>query len=338
VVTSITPNAGKPGSQVNAVISGQNLGSPVSVSFAGGSVSASIQPGGDSMNLPVVVNVAPGASIGSQPLTVVTAGGSATLLNAFRVTSSPPPSTLPLPISDVETGGIRSGYVVVTPNPGQTAPLTTLTYGTVSGGQVQSQAAILPGPSVTQASLIVDVVPAIGRNLGVAIANISGTPATITLTLRDQDGTTAGAPVTNTLQNGQQLARLLTELFPASAIGGALQGSLTVQSSAPINLIGLYFSGVQFSTLPAAVTGFVLDTSNKILFPQFAMSGGWATTLGLMNASSTTLLGRIDIFDPSGNPLAVTLNGNNNSTFTYSIPPGASMVLAPRDSNGQSPF
>ena len=96
--------------------------------------------------------------------------------------------TVPLPISEVETGAIRSGYVVVTPDAGSAAPVSTVTYGIVRDGLVQSQAAILPTPLTTETSIVADIVRAIGRNLGIAIANASATPASITVTLRDPDG------------------------------------------------------------------------------------------------------------------------------------------------------
>jgi hypothetical protein len=75
-----------------------------------------------------------------------------------------------------------------------------------------------------------------------------------------------------------------------------------------------------------------------MLIPQFAMAGGWATQIALVNTATAAITGRIDIFDNLGNPMAVNLNGSTQSTFTYSISPAGSFVLAPRDANGQSPF
>ena len=55
------------------------------------------------------------------------------------------------------------------------------------------------------------------------------------------------------------------------------------------------------------------------------MSGGWATQFALINNSTVTARGRIDIFDQSGNPRPVTLNGVTQSTFLYAIPAGGSI-------------
>jgi len=188
------------------------------------------------------------------------------------------------------------------------------------------------------------VVPGIGRNLGLAIANAAGTSASVTLTLRDPDGRTVSSASLSLPARGQ-IARFLTELFPQGVIVAAFRGSVTMQSSIPVSIIGIRFSGAEFSTLPAPVSTAAsvpqqgnIGGPNAVMFPQFAMSGGWATTLGLLNTTSTTASGRIDIFDTDGNPMPVTLNGNRQSTFSYSIPARGSLTFAPRDSNGQSPF
>ena len=253
--------------------------------------------------------------------------------------------TVPLPISEVETGAIRSGYVVVTPDAGSAAPVSTVTYGIVRDGLVQSQAAILPTPLTTETSIVADIVRAIGRNLGIAIANASATPASITVTLRDPDGSPASPPASFSIPARRQVARFITELFPTDTIGAAFAGSVTIQSSIPVSITGLRFSGMEFSTVPVPVMGSAsipqqgpIGGANAVMFPQFAMSGGWATTLGLVNTGATSISGRVDIFDTDGNPLTVTLNGERKSTFNYAIPALGSLILAPRDANGQSPF
>jgi len=102
--------------------------------------------------------------------------------------------------------------------------------------------------------------------------------------------------------------------------------------------VGIHFSGIEFSTVPVPVASAPLSATSPVIFPQFAMSGGWATTLSLLNTSSGAISGRVDILDTNGNPMIVTLNGTASSTFSYSIPARGSMTLAPRDANGQSPF
>src|SRR5262249_9222389 len=127
--------------------------------------------------------------------------------------------TAPLVIDDVETGQIRTGYVVITPDSGTSAPVPTLTYGIVHDAQVDSQAAILPSPQTTNTSLLVDVFPAIGRNVGVAIANTSDSASLISLLLRDPAGNTILPFSSFTLAAHSQTARFVTELFASAVIG-----------------------------------------------------------------------------------------------------------------------
>jgi hypothetical protein len=246
-------------------------------------------------------------------------------------------ATVPLPITEVESGTTRSGYVVVTPDSGTPMPVATLTYGIVRDAIVQAQAAILPTPQTTETSLIIDTVQAIGRNVGIAIANTNGSTATISLTLRNQDGTAAASIVTFPLSAQSHVARFVTELFSSEVMGSAFRGNLTIQSSLPVSIVGLRFSGGEFSSIPTPSNA-VGTAGSTIVFPQFAMAGGWATTLGLLNNGSGTMSGRVSIFDKDGRPMTVTLNGVTASSFGYAIPARGSLTLAPRDSNGQSPF
>jgi hypothetical protein len=288
--------------------------------------------------------------MGSEHLVAFVPSALASSLNAGITVSNPGPgggqsesvrvgftATVPLPIAEIESGTTRSGYIVVTPDSGTGAPVATLTYGLVRDAIVQSQAAILPAPQTTETSLIVDTVRAIGRNVGIAIANTNSSTATISLTLRNQDGTAAAPVVTFPLSPQSQVARFVTELFSSELMGSAFRGSLTIQSSLPVSIVGLRFSGGEFSSIPTPFNA-LSRAGSTIFFPQFAIGGGWATTLGLLNNSSEPMSGRVSIFDKDGRSMTVTFNGVTASTFDYAIPARGSVTLAPRDSNGQSPF
>jgi hypothetical protein len=358
-ITAVTPATGSQGSIISATVSGSNLSGVTSVSFSGAGVTAGLQPGATASQIPITVTIAPNAKPGPQAITVTTSAGTATLSSAFTVQPVNEAVTAPQPIPEVEQGPIHSGYVVITPDPNTVTPTPAVTFGTVSSGVIQSQAGTFPAQMATDASLFVDVIPGIGRNLGLALANPGSGPNTINLILSDVSGAAVGTPVAITLQAQQQLSRFVTDLFPQSVIGPAVQGNLRIQSSAPFAVIGLRFSGTNFSTLPLVenatspgvpsrvltsgstpstpLAGTIGGTSAVIL-PQFAMGGGWATQIAFVNSSATTMSGRIDIFDTSGNAMTVGMNGATQSTFTYSIPAGGAFVLAPRDTNGQSPF
>src|SRR5205823_2408174 len=102
-------------------------------------------------------------------------------------------------------------------------------------GAAQSQAAMFPMRVLTGSptpngtgtvgagvSLFADVIPGIGRNLGLAIANPSNGTNTFFLALRDQKGGDV-AQASITLQPQQQAAQLLSDIFPADVIGPSFQ-------------------------------------------------------------------------------------------------------------------
>jgi hypothetical protein len=282
-----------------------------------------------------------------------------TLQNPSTTTTDTVSTTAPQKIPEVEDGQIKSGYVVITPDSGSAAPIPTLTFGLVSNGLVQSQAAVIPSPLTTDASMYVEVIPSINRNIGVAIVNPGDTVNAVALTLRDEDGNLVGTPVNISIAGHAQVSKFLNELFSADVIGKGIRGSIRLQASAPFGVVGFRFSGSLFSTVAVAVTATVagvpamtlnpgtttntpmpgtIGGANAVLIPQFALSGGWASQIALVNNANAVMSGRIDVFDAAGNPMAVKLNGQSQSTFTYSIGVGGTFILAPRDSNGQSPL
>jgi hypothetical protein len=252
--------------------------------------------------------------------------------------------------SEVERGAVRSGYVIITPAASSGTPTPTVTFGTVSAGSVQSQAGVVPEPMTTDASMFIEIIPSISRNIAVALVNPSSAPNVVTLTMRDEDGTVLGSPAVVSLAAHQQVAKFINELFGSEIIGSGLRGSLSLHSSVAFAAVGLRFSGPIFSTLPLAAIGVVpgvptstsatgtIGGSTALIVPQFAIAGGWATHIALVNNSNAAVAGRIDLFDASGNPMFVGLNGETRSTFTFSIPIGGTFILAPRDLNGQSPL
>ncbi len=261
--------------------------------------------------------------------------------------------------SEVERGEVKSGYLVITPDGSSDAPTVTFTYGTISQGAVQSQAGFVPATMATDASMFVEVIPSIGRNIGVAIVNPASNVNAVTLTLRDENGFILGSPKNISVAAHQQVAKFVNELFGADVISNGFRGSLRMQSASPFAVMGLRFAGAVFSALPVAVnTGIsgvpsttlaagptanspaagTVGGTTAVLIPEFAIAGGWATQVALVNNSNATLAGRIDVFDTSGRPMPVKMNGEIRSTFTYSIPVGGTFILSPRDLNGQSPL
>ena len=77
---------------------------------------------------------------------------------------------------------------------------------------------------------------------GVAIANPSSESATITLTLKDSDGSDVAQLVVASFEPGAQLAQFVEELFPTE-VGNDFQGSLLIQSDIPLIITALRTGG-----------------------------------------------------------------------------------------------
>lgn len=266
-----------------------------------------------------------------------------------------------------DSGAIQSGYAVVTPvvvtTGSGSSSTTTSTTGLVvfetfglrqnGGNSPATQAGVLPPDLTTSTMLFVDSNGQLAKNLGVAIANPNSSNVNLNLTLRNSDGTTA-ATGTVTVQSHQQVAQMVTQLFPSPAsIPANITGTLVItsagSSSLPVSVIGLRFRGSNFSTLPA--TNLSGSTSplptiaqnvggpGAVLLPQFAAGSGWASELVMANSGTSPMTVRVDLFKQDGTPLTATMNGQTASSFTnISIPAGGAAVLAPRDAQGNDDF
>jgi uncharacterized protein len=241
----------------------------------------------------------------------------------------------PLPIRDVETGNIRTGYIVFTPDNDSELPSTTVTLGLVKDGEVKSRASVTGLSLTTDASLSVEMNSVLNTNVVIAVVNPASNATNLTITLRGSDGSPAGNALVFTLSPHQQFTKFVGEIF--SGASAAFTGILRIQSSSPVSILALRFSGAVFNALPFANI-VASQGSASGAFPQFAIGGGWAAQLAFLNNGLSTVSGRFDVVDSSGNPMAVTLNGFNQSSYTYSIPAGGALLFAPRDVNGQTPM
>jgi hypothetical protein len=210
------------------------------------------------------------------------------------------------------------------------------------------QVGVFPPNLATNVLVPVQISATLGKTVGVAIANPNNIAANITLTLRRSDGTQFTANTISLLAR-QQIAKLLTEIFPPPPPGGfttqvaipsEFTGTLVIQSSSPVSILALNFRGPNYSTTlvtdlaPANNLMPVIQPNvggaGALLFPQFVTGGGWATEITIMNTSAASITVRLDVFTQAGAPLSVTLNGLTASSFTnLIIPANGILVLAP---------
>jgi hypothetical protein len=265
-----------------------------------------------------------------------------------------PLSAAPGSVSDLE-GPVQVGYVIITPVTsaglpvdGSSGLVAFETFGEKKGNTMMPTG-VLPSSMTMSAMLFVNTSGRLSRDVGVAVANPSGSATNITLTLKDKDG----KEVANTefeLKAGNQKAAFVSQMFEKEQnVPQDFTGSLVISSSEiRVAMMGLRSRGENYSTLPLTTLGFLGVVPSKngaggigaIILPQFAVGGGWESEIVLVNSDpSNKVYARVDLFKPDGSPLEVTLNGVTDSSFKdIAIPPGGVYVLARRDQNGDSEF
>jgi len=241
---------------------------------------------------------------------------------------------------------IQTGYAIITPTGGSTALVVFETFGFKHGPDTL-QAGILPSDMSTNALMFVNSSGRLSRNLGVAIANPGTAAARVTLTLRNDAGTTLGTRAID-VAAGNQTAQFVTEMFATQAsVPSDVTGTLQITSTAPVALVGLRFRGPNFSTLPVTnlstptpvpVRSAGVGGAGAVILSHFATGGGWATEIVVANSSNAAVEARVDLTKPDGTALTATLNGQSASTFRVTVPANGVIVLAPRDNNGDSRF
>jgi len=143
---------------------------------------------------------------------------------------------------------VQVGYAVITPSlPVPSGMLVfenlveTSNLGTVEAG------AVVPSNLIVNALLPIDVSRSLLRNVGIAIANPNSGPANVTMTLNNSDGTPRTS-TTLTIATRQQIAKLVTELFPV--------GSSSTQSLVPAEFTGKLLSSPRRFLSPSWVRGY----------------------------------------------------------------------------------
>jgi hypothetical protein len=173
----------------------------------------------------------------------------------------------------------RSGSAIVTLLSGNFSGLIateTLTNQTTSG---VDQAVVAPSALITNASMIVSVGPPNGNNTAIAIANPSLGTGQVNLVLTDPSGIT----VLNTIVRlgpRAQLARYISQLFPAETAGFSTPLLLTVSSDIPVALQGFTFRNADFTSIPLTSLSSAVAVPVQPLNPVRAVTSSTAVGLG----------------------------------------------------------
>lgn len=268
-------------------------------------------------------------------------------LPAFAWAQGPGPGGQEREDDHDDRGPIQVGYAIVTPAAATTSGIVVFESFGLRKGDETSQAGILPSEMTRNALLFVSSHGRLSRNLGVAIANPGTTAASVTLTLRGENGSMVGSKTVD-VAAGRQLAQFVSEMFAdRSEVPRDLTGTLSITSNNAVALVGLRFRGSNFSTLP--VTNLSPPTAVPSLAPgvggpgavilaHFATGGGWATEIVIANPNEVAVTVRVDLFKQDATALTVRMNNESRSTFNLTVPARGVATLAPRDRGGDSRF
>jgi trimeric autotransporter adhesin len=234
------------------------------------------------------------------PLTVNQVGGSSG--SSFRY-SIPPDG-----IYRFQTDGFPAdwsvGWVQLTPDSGTSTPIGSGVYGFNPEKVLVTESGVPSATATTHARIYVD--RSGNHNTGLAIANINGAPASITIKAFESDGVTAvgtsNGPIS--LSAYEHQGKFADEYVTGLPDG---TGVLDISSTTPfaaLTMRSLINENGEFLITTFPVADVNQPAPSPIVFPQIADGGGYTTQFILLStgeASSTT----INYYDNNGNPLAV---------------------------------
>jgi hypothetical protein len=249
-------------------------------------------------------------------------------------------------------GNVNTGYAVATPTSG-TTPYATAVFSLSQNGNVVSEAGVPASPPTQSGRIYIDyrgpITAGTGNitiSTGIAVANVSTQAATLTFTLRDNNGN-ALASGQGGIAPGEHFAKFVDQLsqvapdfaFPATFATTVRTGSLEIASSQPVSMIALRLTVTQrgetlLTSTPVADLSAASSTAN-LYFPQFAERGGYKTTVVLLNTSAATETGTIALSGDLGAAVMIqNSSGTTASSFPYTIPAGGTFVFETSGSAG----
>ena len=244
---------------------------------------------------------------------------------SIQFSASLPPANYTLPGRSsfkLRTPGIAAavttGFVQVMPNSGSMSPIGVGVFSFRNGGVTVSEAGV---PSIRTSNAfrlyaqLSGVQGQVGSiQTGVAIANPSTTPASVTFELNTLTGVSSGLTGSATVPANGQIAVFLSQIQGFGSIPNPFQGVLRIStpSSPGISAIGIrgrYNERQDFlitSTQPTDESRPAATTEQ--FFPHFADGGGYTTQFILFNGSADqSSSGSLRFITQSGQPISLAV-------------------------------
>ena len=216
------------------------------------------------------------------------------------------------------------GYASIQPNPNNSTPAGLAIVGFRQNDILLSEASVPAAAAVRSGRIYAEVNGDV--DTGVAIANPNDQPATIWFYFTNSNGDFG--QTTTTIPAHAQVAKFLHQ--PPFNGPAAWSGTFTFNSSAPVAAIALRAHINErgeslMTTLPLA--DLMSSPRGPITLPHFADGAGWTTEILLVNPGDSVINGTVQFLSQAGAAATVRVNGQDNSSFTYSIPARSSQKL-----------
>jgi len=217
-----------------------------------------------------------------------------------------------------------------------------LTSGSVGGFAIfrynpSGQEAVVPLETRNAGAYVLSFDNTGGVSTGVAVANVSSTPANIPVLIRDDTGASLGSVMINLPPEGHTSFMLSDNYGVTTAKRGTVEFRTPVGGR--ISVLGLRAAPIGESGNFAVTTIPVLADSvgGSGSMPQVASGQGWQTTFTLVNTGVTSAQAELKFLDNNGSPLSPPLTFPQSGTTTTSsslnrtLAAGASLVITAED-------
>src|SRR5213593_2815483 len=230
----------------------------------------------------------------------------------------PPRSSAKLVTAGVRQVGqvARGGSFRVIPTPGTIAPVSLVIFSNKTGGRITVSEAGASAATGTAFRVYVESFGGVGHlrsiQSGIAIANNTASPETVTLELTNLDGSTTGlpAPVSLNLPPLGHIAEFFAQAFPY--LPAPFRGILRVSSTSDMSAVALRTRynerGDFLITTTPPTNESAPPSAGELLLPQLADGAGVTTQFVLFSGSAgQSSSGSLLLFQNSGQPFTGTL-------------------------------
>ncbi len=205
-----------------------------------------------------------------------------------------------------------------------------------AAGQFLSEVGIGNSPGATNLLIYAERSGAVDTAL--AVCNPGDSAADLELELRALSGATV-ATTPLSLEPHAQEAGYLGDLFPGQS---GFQGVIAVSGSSEVSMVALRTRDVNFTSLPSAVAA--AGDHPVVYFPRIgdglfglasASAGGTAAPSGLrfltrfllLNPSAEPVRARLELFDQSGDPWNLSVDGESDGSIALDVPAGGATTV-----------